>query len=273
MTKPSPIIGCVSFLNALPLIDGFAERENLPVRFDVPSALLADLEARQVDLALCPVIDFQDSPQPLVVVPVGGIGCDGPTLTVRLYSRKPLNLTQTVHVDTHSHTSIILLQVLLHTAWGLRPRIEPYHARPGAARPDTMLLIGDKVVTDAPPSNEFPFQMDLGQEWKYQTGLPFVFAVWMARQGEDVTQPAAALDRTRLFNARCIDAIARRNAQPHGWPADLAVEYLGNLLKYEIGPAQLTAIQLFWRKAADLNLTPHRRPLQLAPAAAACIGS
>ncbi|NJL30981.1 MAG: hypothetical protein HC898_04780 [Phycisphaerales bacterium] len=82
-------VGCVSFLNAKPLIDGLVLQPHQHLQLDVPSALLAGLESGQTDIALCPVIDFQRSKVPLVVVPVGGIGCDGPTLTVRLLVRYP----------------------------------------------------------------------------------------------------------------------------------------------------------------------------------------
>ena len=45
-------------------------------------------------------------------------------------------------------------------------------------RYQSVLLIGDKVVTDAPPEERYPYQMDLGAAWKELTGLPFVYAVW-----------------------------------------------------------------------------------------------
>src|SRR5688572_12720402 len=95
-------IGCVSFLNSKPLIDGPEGDDALDVRFDVPSRLLDDLLSREVDIALCPVVDYQTSPVALSVVPVGGVGCDGPTLTVRLFSRRPLDRISLIHADTDS---------------------------------------------------------------------------------------------------------------------------------------------------------------------------
>ena len=51
----------------------------------------------------------------------------------------------------------------------------------GLAHDTARLLIGDKVVTDAPPTDRYPHQMDLGEAWKDLTGLPFVYAMWMCR--------------------------------------------------------------------------------------------
>ena len=59
---------------------------------------------------------------------------------------------------------------------GLRPTLVDM----GEEETEARLLIGDKVVCEEPTG--FPFQLDLGQAWQEFTGLPFVFATWVARQ-------------------------------------------------------------------------------------------
>jgi len=251
-------IGCVSFLNARPLIDGLDGRDDLSVRYDVPSGLLADLESGEVDLALCPVIDYQRSTQPLVVVPAGGIGCKGPTLTVRLFSRRPFDQVTRLAADTDSHTSVALARVILRERFGVDAAIDDFDARHARGTDsDTMLLIGDKVVTAAPPECEYPHTLDLGQAWHEATGLPFVFAVWMARRGAELGDVPRLLAGQRARNAGRIDAIAQRHAPPIGWPIDVARQYLGHLLRYRVGARELQAMQLFWSKAAELGLRVH----------------
>src|SRR5690606_42104317 len=92
-------IGCVSFLNSKPLIEGLESREDPAVRFDVPSRLLGDLEAGEVDIALCPVVDYFRSATPLSIVPVGRSGCEGPAPTVRLVRRGPLESVGAGYAD------------------------------------------------------------------------------------------------------------------------------------------------------------------------------
>jgi len=248
-------IGCVSFLNAKPLIDGLDGRANPLVKFDVPSGLLAGLEAGDVDIALCPVIDLQRSTVPLDIVPAGGIGCDGPTLTVRIFSKVPINQITEVHADTDSHTSIALMRVLLAEVCGLKPKVIHYNAREQVAgnrvvtEPTTMLLIGDKVVTSAPAREKYPYQTDLGEAWKNLTGMPFVFAVWMTPREKNLGDLPALLIATRQFNETQIESIVDRYARNLGWPRELAVQYLGHWLKYAIGPRELAAIRLFFEKA------------------------
>jgi chorismate dehydratase len=257
-------VGCVSFLNAKPLIEGF--RQSAPpgvqLEFDVPSALLDGLETGRTDIALCPVIDFYRSREPLEIVPVGGIGCHRSTLTVKLCSRTPIDRIRCIHADTDSHTSVALMQIVLHEAHGIRPQIVSYDATGDESdRPDTVLLIGDKVVRAAPHAVPYRYQLDLGEAWAAQTGLPFVFAVWMARRGVDLGPVPRLLEARRVENARRIDQIVAKHAEAHGWPRDLAQRYLGQLLQYEIGPTQLEAIELFATKAYELGLIDAPRPL------------
>lgn len=275
VSPPRPTIGCVSFLNARPLIDRLASRPDVNVRFAVPSALLSELERDAVGVALCPVIDYQMSRQPLVIVPVGGIGCFGPTLTVRLYSRVPIERITTVHADMDSHSSVALMRIVLRDAHGRSPRVIDYRAA-GAninERDDieAALLIGDKVVTAAPHDETFSHQLDLGESWKRLTGLPFVFAVWMAKHDTALGDLPELLDAERRANAGRIDEITAAHAERVGWEPGLARHYLGGLLRYGIGERELEAMRRFWQRAHELGLTPHHRPLRLYQVGAATV--
>ena len=266
-------LGVVSFVNTLPLIDGLENLADLDLRFTVPSLLLDQLVGDEVDIALCSSIDYQRSDTPLIVVPVGLLGCDGSTLTVRLYSSSPLEQISEVYCDTDSHTSVVLMQILLKEQYGVRPRLIDYDARERVARnrpldwPQAMLLIGDKVVTDSPPAIRYPHQLDLGAAWAQLTGLPFVFALWVARRGCDpsiVATAAAILDRQRRYNRQRLDLIVQRRALARGWPADLANEYLKHELAFDWSPRRRAGVELFFDKACEHGLASHRRPLELA---------
>jgi chorismate dehydratase len=262
-------VGCVSYLNAKPLIDGLDEEPGMAVRTDVPARLLADLEAGEVDIALCPVIDFFTSEQDLVFVPVGGIGCEGPTLTVRLYSQVPIDQITTLHADTDSHTSVALAQVLLSELFGVRPTMIDYHARERVAegrideQPQAMLLIGDKVVTGSPLAVRYPHQLDLGEGWHELTGLPFVFAMWMARAGQDLGELPQRLAGRLDANLPQRLLIAERYAQRHGWPSELAEHYLIDVLRYRVGRLELEAVSRFGQMAGALGLAKADRGVRV----------
>lgn len=274
ITRTEPVrLGVVSFVNALPLIDGLEKLLDVELRHSVPSLLLEQLESGSVDVALCSSIDYQRSDQPLVILPVGLLGCDGPTLTVRLYSTKPIAKLQRIYCDTDSHTSVALLQILLREVHKIDPELIDYDAREHVAKnkpidwPEAMMLIGDKVVTDSAPAVRYPFQLDLGAGWVELTGLPFVFAVWMARCDAApamIDLASAVLDRQRRHNLERIDWIIHHRAKSRNWPGDLASEYLKQHISYEFTNRRLEGLKLFFEKAHRHGLVENLKPIELA---------
>ena len=254
-TSPrAPIrIGSVSFLNAKPLIYGLEEAAGLELHLDVPSRLLDGLADERFDVALLPVIDYQRLAG-LRILTSGGIGSDGRTMTVRIFSPVPIERITTLACDTDSHTSVALARILLAERFSIRPEFVPLSSsqtEAGAAR----LLIGDKVVCQEPAG--LHHQLDLGEAWKQQTGLPFVFAAWMARGGIELGELPQRLERAKLDGRGHIDAIIQRHAAPRGWPVELAREYLTERLEYDVGPDHLKAIGLFHQLAFQHGLIAH----------------
>ena len=251
-------IGSVSYLNARPLIYGLDSHQGVELHLEVPSRLLDGLRSDRFDIALLPVIDYQRM-ENLMIIPAGGIGSDGPTLTVRLFSKVPIAQIRSLACDPDSHTSVALARIILARRHNLRPEFcdlsraaddDPHQAR---------LLIGDKVVCEEPRG--FGHQLDLGSEWKALTGLPFVFAVWMSRGGVDAKQLYPHLERAKQAGVQNIERIVRDHAIPRGWPAELARKYLTENLRYDIGPREIEAIRRFHDLAADEGIIPTVREL------------
>ncbi len=259
-------VAAVSFLNARPLVDGLDEDPGVHLVTDVPSRLLETLIADRASVALCPVIDFQLSPVELQIVPAGAIGSDGPTLTVRVFSQLPMEEVTLVHTDGDSHTSVALLSVVFDEILGRVPVIKSLattDVNGSSDPPDTVLLIGDKVVRNRPDPELYPFELDLGATWKEITGLPFVFASWMARADRDLGKLPELLGNNRDRNRNQTAEIAKAHAAASGWPEDLAVEYLGEILRYDIGSREFEAIELFWKRCHQLGLIERLRPMKL----------
>ncbi|MEM1099499.1 MAG: MqnA/MqnD/SBP family protein, partial [Planctomycetota bacterium] len=195
-----PVVGCVPYLNAKPLIHGLDD-DQTRLLLDVPSRLIDRLRSGECDVALCSVIDACRDPS-LEIVPVGGIGCAGPTWTVRLFSRVPIERITRVHLDADSHTSVMLLRVLLAEQFGVEPATVDFDFTGGClpADAEAMLLIGDKVVTAPPPTEAFACTMELGDRWHAWTGGPFVFAAWLKRRGTELGDLPQRLAACRTSN-------------------------------------------------------------------------
>jgi chorismate dehydratase len=260
MPRQATQIGCVSFLNAKPLIYGLDEADDLGLTLDVPAKLIEGLRDRRFEVALLPIIDYQRLPN-LRILTCGGIGCDGPTLTVRIFSKVPVDQIRTLACDIHSHSSVALARVVLAEAYDLRPTfVDLDHSDSDAGElAEARLLIGDKVVCEEPAG--FPHQIDLGEAWKKLTGLPFVFAAWVAHADADLGDLPERLELSRQRGMQHLDQIIARYAVPRGWPAELAMRYMTEYLKYDIGPRQLDAIRLFHELAAKHGILERAREL------------
>lgn len=261
--RPFGRLGVVAYLNTRPLIDGLERLAGLDLRAEVPSAMADLVASRDVDAGLCSVVDFFRATEPVEALPVGALGCDGPTLTVRLFARRPLETVDVLHVDADSHTSVLLARLVMRMRFDREPALVPLRGAP-TDDVDAMLLIGDKVVTRAPCDAAYPHQLDLGAAWKSLTGLPFVFALWMARRDLDPAvrgRLAMVLDRQRRFNRMLVEAIAHRHAAAHGWPADLAVRYLRDHLRFESGPVEFDAAETFGRLLVEHGILDRAAPL------------
>lgn len=265
-------IAAVRYLNTAPLIEGLDQLEGVKLMPTIPAAIAPMVMRNEADLGLASIVDAARSNGTLAILPVGMIGCDGPTLTVRIFSKAPMHEIDTLHTDTDSHTSVILARLLLAKQYDLHVEVARFDARERVlgsglpihsetieeAWPRSVLLIGDKVVTDHPPESRYPYQLDLGDAWKKLTGLPFVYAAWVCRAAEamepQIRTAAAILDRQLRHNQTRLDWIVSSRAREAHWPEPLARRYIGELLRYRLGPREREAVGVFLREARSLGL-------------------
>ena len=245
-------LGVVSFLNARPLVAGLAARGDVRIEYRVPSALPELLHRGNVDVALVPIVDVIRSGGGLRVVSDACIGCDGETMTVRVFSQTPPDRVTHIAGDTHSHTSVALARVLWREMYGREVSIQPFDAEASgvareAANPgEGVLLIGDKVVN--PHRAGYAFEIDLGGAWRAHTGLPFAFAVWAAKAdtpGATLESIGALLSASRDRGVATAGEIARNEGPALGWPVELAERYLCRCLKFTLTAAMRNGAERF----------------------------
>lgn len=245
-------LGAVSFLNSRPLIDRLADHASIRLSPAVPAALFHLLESRQVDVAMLPVVDLHRSAGRFRRISDCCIASEAETLTVRVFSRMPPDRVTRLHADTDSHTSVILAQVIWRELYHRKLEVVPWTNDVPRDDIDALLLIGDKVVTDAPRG--YGFETDLGGAWRHLTGHPFVFAVWAAHADFDSAELAITLERARDEGLAATAELAERYAPDHGWPVSLARRYLGETLRYQLTPKMLIAMDAFELRARHHGL-------------------
>ena len=228
-------IGCVQYLNSKPLIHGYDGN----VVFDHPSALARDLIAGELDVALVPTFEALRHPHYTLAEGVA-IASDGPVYSVFLAHRGPLAGVRRIALDPASLTSVHLLQVLLREYHGLRPELLEISAFPDRA--DAALLIGNQAIEFRERDQGASQILDLGEEWKRCTGLPFVFAPWLLRPG--LPNAAAVADDLRALKQHglgCLEAIIRAASRE----PDFTRRYLTEHIRFDLGGREKQGIEKF----------------------------
>ena len=213
-------VGRIPYLNTEPFFDEDEMRANAVVA--APRRMLELALDGRVDLAPLPAVAAFDHPDMFASAGDLGIAAKAAAQSVLLIARvAPEDLNgRRIGVIGETATSSRLLKVLLRLRFGVTTaRFEPL-----SADADAQLLIGDRAL-DRKPAPGFEHVLDLAAEWRAWTGLPFVFAFWMARRGvprEPVAQAmdyfAAALDR----NLAAPERLHSRRAELGLTPAEVA---------------------------------------------------
>ena len=245
-------VGAVSFLNTKPLVAGLDADPEVALVYDVPARLPALLDEGVVDAALVPVVDLADNERAWQIVSDACIGCDGESLTVRVFSHAGAESIRRLYVDGDSHTSVALARVLWQELYGTHLEILPFAGTEPGEEWAAVLLIGDKVVNNT--FQRYEVETDLGSAWKSYTGLPFVFAVWAASVGTGAAELAGRLSRARDEGVKQAGRIAAEFGPALGWPEELANHYLTNVLKFALGPRQRQGLNKFLELATAHNL-------------------
>lgn len=233
-----PRIGCVPYLNARPLLEGLT----YPVKELVPSALIEDFKAGDLDVALLSSIDVISQSDPSVVDGVA-IGSRGEVHSVVLAYTGELYSIQEVCLDPSSRTSNALLQILLSEFYGISPKyVRLKDGKLKSIGEDVpALLIGDPAISCRKRTSKNIHFLDLGGEWYRHTGLPFVFAMWsLAKENTNKKELSALLRSAKDSGLRNLSVIASQTPDP-----DFARHYLSEWIRYDLGDEEKRGLNLF----------------------------
>ena len=257
-SNPPWRIGAVSYFNAEPLIFALDNHPQVNLQRFAPAALADVLDHRRIDVALAPSIDYQRTDHDWLILPVSAIASDGPVLTVRVFSHRPIEQIDTLACDTDSHTSVALARIIWKKRFGKNLRIQPL--KKITPTEDSILLIGDKVL---PQLHEYPCQLDLGQAWKELTSLPFVYAFWAlhADNRQTAAKLVQILTQASQQGRENLHQIIQQTAAQHGFNEQLAFSYLTENIRFDFGLAEQAGLEKFYQLADETAVQPLRRPL------------
>lgn len=173
----------MSYLNTKPLLFGLEQGQmsnEVELVLDYPANLVRLLQSNQIDIGLIPVGALPSLGEYQIISDYC-IGTEGEVASVAVFSEVPMEEIDTVLLDYQSRTSVMLCKILFEKHWKKKVQFidakdESYidNIRGNVAG----LVIGDRALK---LKDSFKFKFDLGLGWKEMTGLPFVFAVWVAK--------------------------------------------------------------------------------------------
>lgn len=238
-------ITAVSYLNTVPFIYGIEHAVDLraSLLLSTPSGCAESFSSGVSDIALLPTAVIRKISDARIVTPYC-LGADGAVRTVVLVSNTPINAVTDIYLDSHSLTSVELTRILCDELWNISPvwhSMREYDVVDREALGDAFLLIGDKVFDY---EGRFKYSYDLALCWRELTGLPFVFAAWVAREGVDsrVTDSlSAALEYGTQHIKQAIDFYGH-SGKPY------AYQYLTQNLSFLFDDQKHRALSLFWDK-------------------------
>ncbi len=233
----------VEYLNSLPLLEGIRATkliEKITLHLASPAQCAEIYEEGKADIALMPTGALYKLPSYRIITDYC-IGSDGEVMTVALFSNHPLHEIRYIQLDPASRTSNLLLQLIADQHWKLKDVVFTFdnQDRPATAH----LVIGDRAFQW---NDTTKYKFDLGMAWKEFLQLPFVYAVWIAKNELDpgIIQHLNQAFRYGIFH---IGAAVRKNKTAVS--AEQLASYYANNISYHFDDRKRVGLQRFLEMA------------------------
>lgn len=155
-------------------------KERIELMKAYPAQIAQALLDETIDIGLVPVAVMPLLKQPQLVSKYV-IGTEGEVASVALFSKVPMDQIEKVYLDYQSRTSVALAKILFKQYW--KKEVEFLTATEGYINQingnTAGIIIGDRALACL---DKYEYIYDLGSAWKAYSGLPFVFAAWVANK-------------------------------------------------------------------------------------------
>ncbi len=234
-------IAATSYLNTIPFIYGIKSAFTAPYELllSPPKDCAQTFKSNLAYIALVPIAALGSLEDCKIITPYC-LGASSSVRTVALMSSTPAENIKRISLDNESLTSVNLVKILCQHLWHISPE---YCCDKDA---DAHLFIGDKVFEH---EGKYPYSYDLADAWRSLYSLPFVFAVWVAREGVS-PQTIENLSSALSFGLKNIDK-AINHFGHEGKPYSL--EYLTKNIDYIFDDDKRKALKLFSFRSSEAN--------------------
>ena len=212
--------------------------DNMILSEEYPSKIAAGLLNDEIDVGLVPVAVIPLLQESYIISDYC-IGAEAEVASVGIFSEVPMEQIETVLLDYQSRTSINLAKVLLKNYWRKDVKFIDggVDFRKHISGTTAGVVIGDRALEQRKIS---AYNYDLAASWIEFTGLPFVFAAWIANKHlpEDFTD---AFNRANAYGVHHLDEVLKDISYEH---YDLKT-YYGKNISYELTENKKKGLYLF----------------------------
>lgn len=212
----------------------------IDLSLDVPADCARKLIDNRVDIGLIPVAAIPLVPNAQIISDYC-IGSVGAVNSVFIFSHVPVQQIKTLRLDPQSQTSNNLAKVLLKDHF----KVNVDFTTDDKVEADACVLIGDRTFGR---KADFAHVYDMGEEWLNFTGLPFMYAAWVANKpiAEDFIQ---AFNTALALGIASIPKVVQELSPIEGIDID---DYLTSKLNFDLTHEKLKAKDLFLKLISEL---------------------
>lgn len=255
-------LGYIDYLNCYPLYYHMFENEPLPdvrIHPGYPSVLNRMMGTGELDLSPISAASYANLEESVVLLPDFCISSNGYVQSVILASRLPIEELdgKTVGLSRASHTSEVLLKVLMRKYYAIEPVYVPADPNPWLTGQgiDAALIIGNDAMLQKPAEHVY----DLGSLWLEKTGHPVVFAVFAVRESavSNSLKAVEAIVHSYTRSLFCLESERQRLIQKARGKYPLIksdIDAYYRVLQYSFTDIRKEALVFYLLSAGELGL-------------------
>ena len=178
-------LGYIDYLNCYPFYFHMFERQpigGVELIGGYPSDLNKGMVSSELDMSPISAATLADIQNDALLLPDFCLSSVGYVASVVLRSKIPIEDLdgKVVGITRASHTSVVLLKILLERFYRVKPEYQTTDPNPTLKNLDAVLVIGNEAML--PRAELVSYSYDLGELWLRKTGFPVVFAVFAVRE-------------------------------------------------------------------------------------------
>ncbi|GAB6887080.1 menaquinone biosynthesis protein [Desulfothermus okinawensis JCM 13304] len=266
-------LGKIGYLNVLPIyypLEKQIIKNSFEVVEGIPARLNELMSQGKLDISGTSSIEYGRNFDKYLLIPDICIGSNGPVMSVLFLSKIPIKELsgKKIVLTAHSHTSVTLLKIYLRSR-NIEPEFVVGDVTKNIHDKDILgaLAIGDEAL-HLRGSTLFPHVMDMGEEWRKLTGLPFVFGVWVVNKksldkiGDKIIDSCKLLLMAKNWGKLRLDMFARIVEDKNILNYQEALSYFKGLI-YDMNIQYLEGLKLFYKYSYENGLIDRKPEINL----------